>query len=171
MENKTPSFAAIQDEIAAMLDVKDEELTPEQREMLDEYLSQLGDMEAAKVDAYCSFRREQLDRAESKRNEARRLMAQAKSIESRFDWLDSHYLGVMRVRGLTKINGSIYTISTRKSARVEFDYGFDVATLPAGYKRETVTVEPDKKAIAASLKSGVEVKGCKLVEHMSLSVK
>jgi hypothetical protein len=171
MSEKKPTFAAIQDEIAAMLDVADEEMTHEQREAMGKYLTQLAKLEADKVDGYCSFRREQLDRAEAKRAEAQRLMSQARSIERRFDFLDWHYLGVMERHGLSKINGAAYTISTRKSERVEFVPGFDYTNLPEGYKREKVTVDPDKKAIASAIKAGITIQGCRLAEHTTLVVK
>ena len=47
-----PNFADIQTEIAAMLDIPDEELTDEQRQVMEDYLDELGVAEAAKVDGF-----------------------------------------------------------------------------------------------------------------------
>ena len=45
-----PTFNEIQQEIAGMLSIPDEELTPEQREAMDAYMDELAKVEADKVD-------------------------------------------------------------------------------------------------------------------------
>lgn len=45
-----PTFNEIQQEIAGMLSIPDEELTPEQREAMDAYIDELAKLEADKVD-------------------------------------------------------------------------------------------------------------------------
>ena len=60
------TFANIQTEIAAMLEVADEDLTPEQQSAMDQYLNDLAGQEADKVDAFAGFIREQAARAEQR---------------------------------------------------------------------------------------------------------
>ena len=71
------------------------------------------------------------------------------------------------------LNGQKFTapecvVSFRRSERVEVD---DVDSLPDELKRVTTKIEPNKTAIAALLKEGLTVDGCKLVENISTTVK
>lgn len=65
-----PSFDAIQDEIAAMLDVADDDLTDEQRQAMDAYLDELAQAEADKVDAFAGFIRQEAARVKFLKDEA-----------------------------------------------------------------------------------------------------
>ena len=62
---KAPTFDDIQTEIAAMLDIPDEELTDEQRQVMEDYLDELGVAEAAKVDGFAQFIRLETASAEA----------------------------------------------------------------------------------------------------------
>ena len=78
-----PNFADIQAEIAAMLDIPDEELTDEQRQVMEDYLDELGVAEAAKVDGFAQFIRLETASAEAMKEESKRLAAKAKTKENR----------------------------------------------------------------------------------------
>ena len=67
-----------------------------------------------------------------------------------------------------KFNTARCAVSFRRSEKVEVD---DVESIPAELKTETITVNPDKKAIKALLKEGVEVSGCRLVEALNTQIK
>lgn len=162
------SFAAIQTEIAAMLDVVDEDLDSIQREAMNEYLDMLAGQEANKVDAFAGFIREQAARAEFLKTEAQRIAAKGRAIERRLDGLKTHYLHIMQAHGLSRVAGATYTLSTRKSSRVDVP---DVAALPDAYKVTKTEVSPDRKAIAAALKAGEAVPGASLVEGVSLQIR
>lgn len=161
-------FSAIQAEIATMLDVADDDLTPEQREAMDEYLNELASQEADKVDAFAAFVREQTNRAEYLKAEGQRIVNRARSIESRIDSLKAHYLYIMKVNGLSRVAGATYTLTTRKSSRVDVP---DVSALPEVYRVTKTEVSADKKAIAAALKAGEAVPGASLVEGVSLQIR
>lgn len=60
------------------------------------------------------------------------------------------------------------TVSFRKSEQVHIP---DESCVPAEYKKATTTYKPDKKAIKAALKSGLEVAGCALVDNLNISIK
>ena len=68
-----PTFNEIQQELAGMLSIPDEELTPEQREAMDAYMDELAKLEADKVDGFGQFLKIQSALAEACKEEARRL--------------------------------------------------------------------------------------------------
>ena len=163
-----PSLYSIEQEIAAMLELADEDLTPEQQSAMDQYLNDLAGQEADKVDAFAGFIREQSARAEYLKTEAQRIAAKGRAIERRLDGLKDHYLHIMQTNGLSRVAGDTYTLTTRKSARVDVP---DVAALPEAYRVTKTEVSPDKKAIAAAIKSGQDVAGASLVESVSLQIR
>ena len=160
--------AALQHEIATMLDTPDEDLTPEQREAMDSYLNDLAGQEAAKVDSFAAFVREQSARAEHLKAEAQRIAAKGRAIERKLDGLKAHYLHPMQAAGLSRVAGETYTLTTRKSSRVEVA---DVAALPEAYRVTKTEITADKKAIAAALKAGETVHGARLVDGVSLQIR
>ncbi len=162
-----PTFEQIQDEIASMLSLSDEELTPEQRHAMDAYLDELGTQEASKVDGFAAFLREQSARADAYRKESQRLAGKARSVESNLGWLKGKYLTVMQQRGLRKINGAAYTISLRTSEVVMVE---DMDKLPAAFVERKETFAPSKTAIRDAIKAGQDVPGARLqtVEHLQV---
>ena len=163
-----PAFANIQEEIAAMLDIADEDLTEEQREAMDAYLNDLADQEASKVDAFAAFLRQESARADACKTEAQRLYARARSVERRIGYLKDRYLGIMQEHGLKRVAGNAYAISVRISRAVEVT---DMSAIPAEYRREKVEVTADKAALKEALAGGAVIPGCSLMERPSLQVR
>ena len=91
-----PTFNEIQQEIAGMLCIPDEELTPEQREAMNVYIDELAKLEADKVDGFGQFLKIQAALADACKKEARRLAAKARTAESRLAWLKEHYTIALR---------------------------------------------------------------------------
>lgn len=164
-----PTFIEIQEEIANMLDIPDDQLDDEHKRLMDAYLNELAEQEAGKIDGFAQFIRVQSAHAEACKNEGRRLLERAKSAERRLQSLKNHYTGEMLKRGLKKISGSVYSISLRKSQTVEATD--DLSILPEPYLRKKEIIEPDKETIREALKDGLEVPGCKLVEKYSLQIR
>ena len=164
-----PNFTEIQAEIAAMLDIPDEELTPEQQADMEHYLDELATAEAAKVDGFAQFIRLESASVEAMKEEAKRLTAKAKTRENRVAYLKNRYIGTMQEHGLQKVSGSAYTLSLRAAESVAVTAMVD--TLPPEYVREKVSREPDKTAIKADLKSGKTIPGCDLVTTYSLQIR
>ena len=163
-----PSFKNILEEIANMLDVNEADLDSIQQEVMQEYLDELASQESDKVDAFAAFVKEQAARAEYLKTEGQRIAAKGRSIERRLDGLKSHYLHIMQAHGLSRIAGATYTLSTRKSSRVDVP---DVFALPEAYRVTKTETTPDRKAIAAALKAGEVVPGASLVEGVSLQIR
>lgn len=165
------SFEHIQEEIASMLAIPDDELTDEQRAEMDAYLDELASQEAAKVDGFAQFLRLQTATADACKKEGKRLMDKAKTAEGRISWLKSRYLNLMLQNGLKKVQGETYTLSIRESEVVVVPD--DISQLEAEeiFVRRKVTVEPDKTVIREALKAGQVVPGCELRKSYSLQVR
>lgn len=172
---RRPSFWAIQEEIAAMLDVPDSELDEFQRAAMDEYLAELADQEAGKVDAFAQFIRMQSGHVEACKEEAKRLREKATTMEKKIKSLKEYYLNVMAAHNLKKVQGNVYALSVRKSERVkapETD-----AELKALYEREPLCVreviayQADKGVIKEHIKAGHNIPGCSIEEGRSLIIR
>lgn len=59
-------------------------------------------------------------------------------------------------------------VSFRRTNKVNV---LDESIIPAEYMTEKVTKEPNKTAIGAAIKSGMDIPGCELVKSLSMSVK
>lgn len=164
-----PSFEAIQQEIAGMLSIPDDELTDEQRAAMNAYLDELGMQEADKVDAFGQFLRIQSATAEACKNEASRLSGKSNTIENRIAWLKAKYLDIMQTNGLKKVQGNAYTLSVRESEVVAVP--LNVSGLPNIFIRRKEIVEADKAVIKEALKAGLEVPGCELRKSYSLQIR
>lgn len=163
------TFAEIQTEIAGMLSIPDEELTPEQKLAMDTYMDELAKLEADKVDGFGQFLRLQSDFAAACKEESKRLAAKAKAAERRLAWLKERYTTALRTNGLKKVSGHVYTISIRESESVAVTA--QPGTLPPLYIRTKVIEEPDKPVIKEALKAGIAVPGCELVKTYSLNIR
>ena len=83
MTTNKPTFAQIQEEIRAMLDVPDEELDDAHKALMDAYLDELGQQEADKADSFAQFLKLEGERARLYRDESQRLAAKAQTAERR----------------------------------------------------------------------------------------
>lgn len=162
-----PSFAAIQEEVRAMLDIDESELSDEQRETLCAYLDELGDQEQAKVDAFAQFVRMESARAEALKAEAARLASKARTAAGRIAFLKARYLDAMQRNGLTNVRGQVYALSVRKTDIVNIT---NEDKLPQEFLRVKTYTEPDKAAIKAALKEGQAIPGAELTKSYSLQV-
>lgn len=154
------TFEQIQEEISSMLAIPDEELTDEQRAIMDVYLDELAGQEAAKIDGFGQFVRMEIARADAIADESKRLAARAKTVKNRIDYLRGMYASIMLEHGVKKIQGNVYTISLSKSERVEVPAS--VNDLPPEFVRTKIeeTREADKTGIKAAIAAGREVHGC-----------
>lgn len=170
-----PTFAQIQEEISNMLDIPEEMLDESQSQAMEEYLAELGQQEASKVDAFSQFIMLESDRVKALKEESKRLAARAKAAENRIENFKAHYAAVMAANGLKKIRGDIYTLSLRKSESVKVNDAFDILSRlgeidPALVRRKEI-IEPEKAAIKEALKAGQKIPGCQLVEKQSLQIR
>ena len=162
-----PTFMQIQDEVRAMLDIDESELTDEQKETLCAYLDELGDQEQAKVDAFALFVRIETARAEALKAEAARLASKARTAANRIAFLKSRYLDAMQRNGLQNVRGQVYALSVRATDVVTIT---NEVMLPKRFVVEKTTIMPDKMAIKDALKKGEDIPGAILDKSYSLRV-
>lgn len=67
-----------------------------------------------------------------------------------------------------KFSTSKCVVSFRKSTKVNV---LDESVIPTEYMTEKVTREPNKTAIGAAIKAGMEIPGCELVQNINPAVK
>lgn len=79
-------------------------------------------------------------------------------------------IGAMNDTNAKKFKTPLYTIWIQQSTSVAIDAD-DPKKLPVDYVQMVTTYKADKKALAADLKAGKEVKGAKLVYNDSLRVR
>lgn len=100
--------------------------------------------------------------AEAKKLEKRKRSAQNK-VESMRDWLE------MNIDAGESFKNAQAVIGWRKSQSVEV-LG-DVMDLPDIYRREKITIEPDKTKIKEALSRGEIITGCSIVHKNNIQVK
>lgn len=108
---------------------------------------------------------EQIKQAEAEMTKRR------KAVENRAARIKQYLLSNMQIAGIHKIESPYFNISVRNNPEsVVVD---NEALLPAIYLRqpETPPPAPDKKAIAAAIKLGVQVEGAHLIQTQRLEIK
>lgn len=93
------------------------------------------------------------------------LAARRKSAQKKAEYLKKLLADNM---GGQKFSSPKCAVSFRTSEVVEVE---DVKLLPANMVKEKKSFEPDKASIKASIKSGQEVPGCRLVENLNVQIK
>jgi len=164
----TPTFDHIEEELAAMLSIPEEELTDEQRMDLEAYLEELGQQEADKIDRFCQFVRIESEHAEAIKAEAKRLARKAQTAQGRLNYLKARYLNIMQQHGIRKISGNVYTASVRESQAVAIE---DQTVIPAEFWKVKEERSVDKTMVKNTIKAGTPVPGCALVPTYSLQTR
>ena len=163
-----PTFDHIEEELSAMLSIPDEELTEEQKLYLEQYLDELGQQEADKIDRFCQFVRIETERAEAIKAESKRLARKAQTAQNRLDYIRARYLTIMQQHGLRKVSGKVYTASVRESQAVAIE---DQNAIPAEFWKVREERTPDKLKIRNYINAGQVVPGCSLIPTYSLQTR
>lgn len=121
---------------------------------------------AEKIEATALYLRELDAEAKAAKEEADRMIARVKSMQKRSDYLKSMLLEALHATG--KVKTARVTVSIRTTQAVAIDEG---ANLPEAYTTVKTTVSPNKVAIKQALLDGVEVPGCYIEEHESVSIR
>ena len=143
------------------IELMEGELTPELEEQLTINAQQLESKSIAYLeviktkDAYNVLLKEEI----------KRLQAMVKRNDNLTTRLKDNLLIAVKTFG--NYQSGFNSFSTRKSSTVEVE---DVNQLPTEYKTIKVTEAADKAAIKKALQSGVEIKGCAIVDHLNLKI-
>ena len=102
---------------------------------------------------------------EAMKTEEHALAGRRQTLCRKIDSMKDYLAQQMHVIGKTKLAMPRAAISFRKSTRVEIT---DMDALPDAYKRQKITIEPDKTAIK---KAGTEIAGAKIIESQNIQIK
>lgn len=177
-KQKLPSFEAIEQEIANILEIYDSpendlgeyslELNDEQKNELEAYLNELFQQEQQKVDGFCQWLRMDEDEEARLRKEANILLQRARSKERTRNFLKMRYLQIMDEHGVKKVSGSVYNLSRRVTKVAHI---IDEKLVPDEWCNIETIRKPDKRDILVALKRGETVQGCELGESVSLQAR
>jgi seryl-tRNA synthetase len=109
--------------------------------------------------------------AEQIKAHAKAMLDRAKALENRASNVKQYLFDGMKLANVPKIETPFFKLAIRDNpASVQID---DESLVPSIYKTEPVQPlpAPDKKLIAAALKDGFEVPGCRLVRGQRLEIK
>jgi len=144
------------------------EKNPEQLEMWLDTVDSLNMALDVKVDGYCKMMA-MLNDTDGIKAESKRLADRARAQENAAKALKDRLQGAMELLGRDKFKTDLFTVSLQANpGKVEIH---DIDLIPAEYKRTTVLVEPDKKAIGDALKAGRGIAGAELVQGRSLRIR
>jgi len=97
------------------------------------------------------------------------LKARAKSIDRKAERLRGYLEDQMQVSGFTTISDARIKISVKKNPPSVYVESID--DIPLDYLRVVPAItEPDKSAIKAAIKAGVDIPGCSLVQSTRLVI-
>ena len=146
----------------------DLDLPPEVIEDTLESLS--GDLEVKATNVAMFFRNLESTAAAIKEAEAQ-MAARRKALENRVARMKDYLLANMIVAGVQKIECPYFKLSVRDNPPAVEVY--EPGLIPAEFMKQAPPPPPavDKAAIAAALKAGQEVPGCKLSRGQRLEVK
>ena len=154
-------------EISNILAVADE-LPEGEQEMAMEYLDQLGELEAEKVDAIGYAVRRRKSEIAFLQEEERRIRARRQAMESRLERFREYLRDTFRANDLTKLKGAKTTMYLLRSESVDV---YHAAELPEKFVVTKVEHCPDRAKIKEAIKNGSTVPGAQLQERVSLVVK
>lgn len=109
--------------------------------------------------------------AQAIKDAEQQMAARRKAIDNRISRLKRYLLDGMQLAGITKIDSPHFQIA-RRTNPPSVDV-FEPGMVPAGYMRNPPPPPPelDKKAIAAALKSGLDVPGCRLTQTERVEIR
>lgn len=129
-----------------------------------------GDLEVKATNTAMLVRNLEATAANIKEAETQ-MAARRKAYENRAARVKDYLLANMMVAGIQKIECPMFKLAVRENPpAVEI---YEPGLIPTGYMvtPEPPPPAPDKKAIAAALKAGEDIPGCKLTRGMRLEIK
>ena len=98
------------------------------------------------------------------------MAARRKALERRADSLRRYVFDSMRVAGVTKIECPYFRLAIQNNPPAVDVFEADLIPLEYMVQPETPPMAPDRKAIAAALKAGADVPGCRLTQGQRLAI-
>ena len=98
------------------------------------------------------------------------MAARRKALEKRAEGLRRYVFSSMQLAGVTKIECPYFRLSIQNNPPAVDVFEADLVPLEYMVQPETPPMAPDRKAIAAALKAGQDVPGCRLTQGQRLAV-
>lgn len=124
-------------------------------EAVEKAMDEAGDDFDKKADGYAGVIRELQLRANAQKEEAKRLMAKAKTAEANADWMKGVLLRAMNATERIRIESDRFKIRVQKNSVRPLLLHVDPEFLPDKFVR--VKRDADKKAITAALEAGESI--------------
>lgn len=131
---------------------------------LDELLMERKD----KIEAICLYIKNQEALAADIKTEEETLSERRKAKEAKIERLKEYLATSMTAAGEDKFETAKTAVSFRKSKAVVID---NEDIVPIEYKKEKITVTPDKTAIKKAIESGAEIAGARIEERRKVAIK
>src|SRR5665647_891009 len=90
--------------------------------------------------------------------EIERLQGMKKVAQGKERWLKGYLQGQMEFLKITEVKTELFKVNLQDNPGA-----VDIHSIPAKYKKKTILIEPDKKAILEQLRAGRKVKGAVLM--------
>lgn len=158
----------INEQIRLVLEYGVDHETGEMDEASWQALDELQMARDEKLEAIGLFIKNLSAEAEAIKAEADALKLRATRKANRAERLREYLRDALVYEGLQKFETAKVAYTLRKVRKVEIT---NEEALPECFRREKITVEPDKVAIKAAIKAGEVVEGAELVESQSLTIK
>jgi hypothetical protein len=162
-----PNLRDIELEIENILAVADELPEGEQETAL-EYLDQLGEMEAEKVDAIGYAIRKRQSEIVFLKEEEDRLYGRRKAMESRLERFREYLKETMQRANTRNIKGTKTTLFLMQRESVDV---YHAAELPEKFVNIKIDYQPDKAKIKDAIKSGTIVPGASLTTRTTAVIR
>lgn len=169
---KLPTLFSLSDDLCqllAALDTLEESGDEGQAEETRALIALVDQMMVQKVEGYVSVIRSLEAMAETRKCEADRLAARAKTARTNADWLKNRLLVHMQTTGQARLETGLHSIAIRlNNPSVNI---VDAAAIPSNFQRTKVEITPDKIGILAAFKKDGEiVPGTEIVRNPRLAI-
>lgn len=172
-----PSIANIWDEGANILEAfagddiegMDEEQAQELENRALDYLDELAEQEANKVDAIGYVQDKAKSQIELLKDQEAKIRAKRKALEKAQQRFRDYLYQAMQKHGIKKVKGNARTIFMRNSESVKIEG--NPQQLPEQYRETRVEYKALKKEIKEALKNGEEVFGARIEKTETVQIK
>ena len=134
--------------------------------VLQEYMNTLQDDLSNKLNGYCKYISELENRAEIRKNEAKRLLARSKVDENLENRLKEALKWFFRMHNLSKYETQLYRVSLcGNGGKLPIEILVPIEDLPAEYIYQDFTYVVDMERLRADLESGQRIYGTRIGER------
>ncbi len=166
--DRLPTLFTIDDQMLSLLALMDDDEFGHDAALA---LINVAEIIGQKVEGYVSVIRSLEAMADARKAEAERMAARSLTASRKADWLKDLLLTHMKSTGQQRIETARFTVRVQANSVPTVEI-VDAAAVPKEFERTKITIDIDKKSIAADFKAtGVIPPGCNVTrgEHLRIS--